>query len=84
MSTFVDNNKIFACVYGKEFTNSQSFNGHKSHCKAHQLQKYGNLDKLQDMQYIVFRIKWNEINSQSGKDLMKKKIDNFLEFYDGI
>ena len=36
------------------------------------------------MQYIVFRIKQNEINSQSGKDLMKKKIDNFLEFYDGI
>ena len=46
--------------------------------------KYGNLDKLQDMQYILFRIKWNEINSQSGKDLMKKKIDNFLEFYNGI
>ena len=39
---------------------------------------------LQDMQYIVFRIKWNEINSQSGKDLMKKKIDNFLEFYNSI
>ena len=47
MTAFVDDNKIFVCVCGKEFTNSQSFNGHKSHCKVHQLQKYGNLDKLQ-------------------------------------
>ena len=34
------NNK-YICECGKEFDNSQSFNGHKSHCKVHQLKKRG-------------------------------------------
>ena len=34
----------FKCVCGREFTNGRQFNGHKSHCKTHQLDKYGNLD----------------------------------------
>ena len=25
----------YKCECGKEFTNSQAFNGHKSHCKIH-------------------------------------------------
>lgn len=43
-------------------------------------------DKLRD-KYIkskgieVYRIPWNEINSENGKQLMKEKIDKFLEFY---
>jgi len=37
---------MYKCKCGKEFENSQSFNAHKSHCKVHQLAKYGNLDKL--------------------------------------
>lgn len=35
---------MYICECGKEYTNSQSFNGHKSHCKEHQMIKYGNLD----------------------------------------
>ena len=31
--------------------------------------------------YIVYRIKWNEINSDSGKSEMKDKINKFLAFY---
>lgn len=31
--------------------------------------------------YIVYRIPWNEINSECGSQLMKEKIDLFLEFY---
>lgn len=31
--------------------------------------------------YIVYRIDWNEINSENGKKLMKDKIDKFLTFY---
>lgn len=31
--------------------------------------------------YFVYRIKWNEINSIEGKQLMKDKIELFLEFY---
>lgn len=37
--------KEYICECGKIFNNPQSFNGHKGHCKAHQLDKYGNLDK---------------------------------------
>lgn len=33
----------YKCECGKEFTNSQSFNGHKSHCKIH-LENLGKLD----------------------------------------
>lgn len=34
--------------------------------------------------YIVYRIPWNEINSEKGKAKMKSKIDNFLSFYYNI
>lgn len=37
--------KEYVCVCGKIFTNSQSFNAHKSHCKEHFFNKYGSLDK---------------------------------------
>lgn len=36
--------KDYICICGKSFDHSQKFNGHKSRCKVHQLQKYGNLD----------------------------------------
>lgn len=36
--------KEFVCICGRIFDNPQSFNGHKGHCKEHQLDKYGNLD----------------------------------------
>lgn len=29
----------------------------------------------------VYRIDWNEINSDNGKQIMKEKIDEFLDFY---
>lgn len=31
--------------------------------------------------FIVYRIEWNEINSENGKQLMKTKIDKFLQWY---
>ena len=36
----------YVCICGKEFDEPQKFNGHKSHCKIHQFNKYGNLNKL--------------------------------------
>jgi len=36
---------MFKCECGKEFENAQSYNGHKSHCKAHYLAKYGSLEQ---------------------------------------
>ena len=31
--------------------------------------------------YFVYRIKWNEINTENGKKIMKQKIDDFLKTY---
>ena len=39
---------------------------------------------LRSKGYLVYRIKWNEINSENGKQLMKSKIDDFLLFYNSI
>ena len=38
-------------------------------------------ERLKDIGYIIYRIPWNEINTDQGKEIMKIKIDNFLEFY---
>ena len=42
----------FICECGKKFTNSQAYNGHKTHCKSHHLTKYGNLDFYNELQEI--------------------------------
>lgn len=34
---------MFKCVCGQEFDNAQKFNNHKSHCKEHYINKYGDL-----------------------------------------
>lgn len=31
--------------------------------------------------YLIYRIEWNEINTISGSNLMKEKINQFLDFY---
>lgn len=36
---------------------------------------------LSENGYIVYRVKWNSINSEIGKVRMKEKVDKFLEFY---
>lgn len=40
--------KTYTCECGKIFNDPQKFNGHKAHCKAHHLFKYGNLDVLHE------------------------------------
>lgn len=32
----------------------------------------------------VYRIDWNEINSQKGKQLMEEKINKFLDYYNKL
>ena len=34
--------------------------------------------------YIVYRIPWNSVNTESGKEKMKLKIENFLSFYKNV
>ena len=51
-----------------------------------QLERYENDLKrdefLRKQGYFVYRIAWNEINSEEGKQMMKDKIELFLDFYD--
>lgn len=37
-------------------------------------------ERLINLGYIVYRIDWNEVNSEKGKLKMKEKIDKFLDF----
>ena len=34
--------------------------------------------------FVVYRIKWNEINTEDGKLVMAEKINNFISFYEKI
>ena len=57
--------------------------------KQHTRQEHIEHDRIRD-EYVtsngieVYRISWNEINSTSGKLLMKEKIDNFLIYYNEL
>lgn len=33
---------------------------------------------------IVYRVKWNSVTNEKGKEEMKKKIDDFIKFYNNI
>lgn len=39
---------------------------------------------LKNEGYLVYRISWNEIRSEEGKQSMKSKIDKFLDFYNKL
>lgn len=39
---------------------------------------------LSERGFVVYRIKWNTINTEKGKALMKEKIDAFFKFYNSI
>lgn len=55
--------------------------------KQHKYEDRAESDRIRDEiltknNFIVYRVEWNEINSETGKQLMKEKINNFLEFYE--
>lgn len=37
-------------------------------------------ERMKSLNYIIYRIPWNEIKTDNGKDMMKDKINNFLTF----
>ena len=39
---------------------------------------------LKDRGYMVYRIPWNEISSEPGKQEIQQKINDFLEFYNSL
>lgn len=55
--------------------------------KQHKERKEHDIERdkfLAENGFIVYRVKWNSINSELGKTRMKEKIDEFLEFYSKI
>lgn len=48
MSSNFNHQGSYICECGREFENSQAFNGHKSHCKIHQINKHGSLDEYEN------------------------------------
>lgn len=55
--------------------------------KQHKERKEHDIERdkfLAENGFIVYRVKWNSINSEVGKTRMKEKIDEFLEFYSKI
>ena len=39
---------------------------------------------LRENGFLVYRIPWNTVNTENGRQLMKEKIDKFLEFYNSL
>lgn len=37
-----------------------------------------------ELGFIVYRIPWNEVNTEKGRTKMKEKIDKFFEFYNSL
>lgn len=57
----------------------------KQHNYPERTEKDSVRDKyLTDLGYIVYRVKWNSINSEKGKQEMQNKIDEFIAFYNNI
>ena len=57
--------------------------------KQHQYKERKQSDLVRDayltgLNYSVYRIPWNEITSETGKTIMKEKIDKFLVFYNSL
>ena len=65
----IGNNKIDVEIDGKQ----HKYEDRKLHDELRD-------KKLSEMGFIVYRIEWNEINSDDGKELMKNKINDFLSF----
>lgn len=57
--------------------------------KQHNIKERKESDKKRDIFlkencFIVYRVKWNEVNTDKGKKKMKEKIDSFLSFYSSL
>ena len=57
----------------------------KQHKYQDRVESDSNRDEyLKNLGYIVYRVEWNEINTDGGKKNMKNKIESFIDFYNNI
>lgn len=71
------NEKIYRCVCGKEFTTPNSFNGHKSACKQHHIEKYGNLEFYND-RYAKSTTKSTNTQREINKQKQQEKLSQWV------
>ena len=73
-----DDTKSFTCVCGKTYSSPQAFNGHKGHCKAHLVTKYG---EAHYADYCVKQLKKTQKAIEGRKASRRlKKIQEELEW----
>ena len=68
---------MYICKCGKEFNNPQSFNGHKGHCKEHQLAKYGDLTRY-NTRLTAFEKCAHETKSKNFKQRKQQLLADWL------
>lgn len=56
----------------------------KQHKYIDRVQQDARRDSLLSKKYNIYRVDWNQINSQNGKQLMKEKIDKFIQYIQGV
>lgn len=74
---FTMEEKIYKCVCGKEFFTSNSFNGHKSGCKQHHIEKYGNLELYND-RYAKSTTKSTNTQREINKQKQQEKLSQWV------
>lgn len=66
---------IYKCICGKEFITPNSFNGHKTHCRIHQIEKYGTDEFLISRHKTQCSNLINKSNEQHEFTILKKEHD---------
>ena len=73
----MEENKVYICECGKEFDNPQSFNGHKSHCKEHQIQKHGSLEFYEQTKKLKSE-KTSSTNKQKSQIKKEQELNQWI------
>lgn len=70
-------NKDYICECGRRFENPQQFNGHKSNCQIHQINKHGSLD-LFSSRHKNSATKISESLKQFHKDKKQRESEQWI------
>ena len=72
--------KEYICECGKMFTEPNKFNGHKSHCKVHQILKHGSLELLEthNNNFQAGATKIKSTQSEKAKEQKQFKLDKWI------
>lgn len=69
--------KTYQCICGNTFDNSQKFNAHKSHCKMHYINKYGNLDRYYANESVWIK-NFTDAARRRGEQIQAEKLSKWI------